>query len=369
MKNESELIRKFNKNKSKDSYREILNERFPDNYKCRICSDIIYYYDSTFTIKDKEIQPKGKSFLSTKNLDRIYYLSACEDCLTKKYPEYSDKNKSRVFNQMSHITEYAFDINHETALKWMKENYAITEENLIKKWGDELGREKWIEYCNKQALSNKFEYKNEKYGWTREQFKEYNMSRSVTIENLTRRHGEEKGLEIWKDYCNKQQYTTTLEYFIEKHGEEKGTEIYDNFCKKRLSGIPYSKISIDLFEYLIPKINKKNKYRIYYKDNEWYSYDNSQKKYYLIDFYIRELNIGIEFNGDVWHANPKKYKPEDKPFPFQKELNAQDIWDKDRDKNDFLRTKLKKLIIIWESDLYMDGFDKTVDKILKEIYE
>jgi hypothetical protein len=88
-----------------------------------------------------------------------------------------------------------------------------------------------------------------------------------------------------------------------------------------------------------------------------------------LDFFIRDLNIGIEFNGDIWHANPIKFEANDKPFPFQKNLTSEDIWSKDKIKNDFLRTKLNKLIIIWESDLHKDGIDKTVDKIIKEIYE
>jgi len=364
-----EFIEYFNKNKSKESYREIFNQYFLDSPKCRICDDIIYYYDSTFTFISKEIQLKGKSFLTSKNVDKCYYLNVCEDCLTKQYPEYSEKNKSRVFNQMNYLTEYAFDIDHEIALKWMKDKYAITEKNLIKKWGIDTGKKKWDEYRNKQALTNTFEYKREKYGWTEEEFKYYNKSRSVTIENLINRHGEEIGLKKWMDYCDRQKYTTTIEYFQEKHGIDKGNEVYDDFCKKRLFGVPYSKISIDIFENLISKINIKENYRIYYKDNEWYSYDKDNKKYYLIDFYIRDLNIGIEFNGDVWHANPKKYKPEDTPFPLDSGLNAKDIWKKDRIKNDFLRTKLNKLIIIWEDDLNKDGIDKTVDKIIKEIYE
>ena len=116
MKTNKEFIEYFNKNKSKDSYREIFNKYFLNDSKCRICSDVIYYYDSTFTFKSKKIQPKGKSFLTTKNVDRTYHLSVCEDCLTKQYPEYSEKNKSRVFNQMNYLTEYAFDIDHEIAL-------------------------------------------------------------------------------------------------------------------------------------------------------------------------------------------------------------------------------------------------------------
>ena len=152
--------------------------------------------------------------------------------------------------------------------------------------------------------------------------------------------------------------------------EEKGTEIYDNFCKKRMFEFGYSDISQDLFNEL-DKVLKNNTTQFHSKGGEKefnYMGRNRVFQYYL-DYYISNLNIGIEFNGDVWHANPKKYKANDVPLTFRKNWSAQDIWNKDRHKNDFLRTKLKKLIIIWESDLYMDGFDKTVDKILKEIYE
>jgi hypothetical protein len=36
-------------------------------------------------------------------------------------------------------------------------------------------------------------------------------------------------------------------------------------------------------------------------------------------------------------------------------------------KNDFLKTKLDKLIIIWESDLRKDGIENIIKKILKEL--
>ncbi|NDF16565.1 MAG: hypothetical protein EB079_01155 [Verrucomicrobia bacterium] len=361
-----EFIEWFNKNKTKDEYRKIILKYFKESLYCRICEDVIYYYDSSFIFGKNGLKLKGKSFETSKGIDKVYYLSICEDCLSKKYPEYQDKNKSRVFNQMNYLTEYAFDIDHEIAVKWVKEKYAITETNLIKKWGEESGKERWKNYLQKQSFSNTFEYKKEKYGWDEEKFKEYNKSRSVTLENLINRHGEDIGLNIWKRYCDKQKYSTSVEYFIGKYGTSKGIEIYENFCKKRLHGAGYSIVSKELFDCVLNRIPN---FKAYYADNEWYYYDKENKKYYLIDFYIKELNVGIEFQGDIWHANPKKYKPNDKPYPFQKDLMAKEIWEKDRIKNDFLKTKLNKLIIIWESDLYKEGIEQTVNKIIKEINE
>jgi hypothetical protein len=356
-------ISNFNKTKNKDSYREII--RTMDHLKCRNCNDVIYYYDSTFKISKNELTTKGKSFESKKIVNNIVYkLSICEDCLTIKYPEYQNKNKSRVFNHLNDITCYAFDIPEEESDKWRKNNYAITKENLIKKYGDEIGTEKWNNYCNKQSYTNTFEYKNEKYGWTIDDFNEYNKSRSITLENLINKHGENKGLEIWNNYIEKQRYSTTIEYFINKYGELEGTEKFNSFCEKRLLGCGYSNVSKKLFDSLSEHLSD---YTLYYADNEWFEYDKGNKKYYLIDFYIKELNIAIEFNGDMWHANPNKYKENDIPIPFVENLTSGDIWKKDELKNSFLRKKLKKLIIIWESDFNKNGIDKSVYILLKEI--
>lgn len=364
-----EYVEWFNKNKTKDIYRNFLKENFSNLSYCKDCDDVIYYYDSTIGMSKGEYVLKGKSCLSKKTLDKDYHLCVCENCLILKYPEYNNKNKSRVFNQMNYITEYAFNISHQSALDWMKDKYAITENNLIKKWGDDIGREKWLSYCRRQAISNTFEYKKEKYGWTEDEFKDYNKSRSVTLSNLINRHGEQEGLLIWTKYCDRQKYTTSLEYFIEKYGLEDGTNKYDELCNKRMFKFGYSKISQDLFNELSKRLN--NFTLKYATNNSEQSFDfigrNKSFKFYL-DFYIKELNLGIEFNGDKWHANPDIYKENDIPLPFRN-LSAQGIWNKDKVKNDYLHTKLNKLIIIWEYDLNKNGIDKTVSDILSIIDE
>ena len=55
---------------------------------------------------------------------------------------------------------------------------------MIKKWGIELGKQKWKEYCNKQSITNTFEYKKEKYGWDENEFNEFNKKKRNYIKKF-----------------------------------------------------------------------------------------------------------------------------------------------------------------------------------------
>jgi endo-1,4-beta-D-glucanase Y len=139
-----EFIEWFNKNKTKELYKDIFQKNIKNSNLCRICGDIIYYYDSTFTLKkDGRFELKGKSCESVKCVDRSYYLTVCEDCLSKKFPEYQNKNKSRVFNQMNHITEFAFEIPTDISKKWVKKKQKNTQKcsAMQKKVLENCGRE------------------------------------------------------------------------------------------------------------------------------------------------------------------------------------------------------------------------------------
>lgn len=74
--------------------------------------------------------------------------------------------------------------------------------------------------------------------------------------------------------------------------------------------------------------------------------------YVKIDYFIKELNVGIEYNGDFWHANPKKYKALDIPNSKRNDLTAKDIWEKDSKRIKSLREEYDiQIIVIWESEL------------------
>ena len=81
------------------------------------------------------------------------------------------------------------------------------------------------------------------------------------------------------------------------------------------------------------------------------------------------MNLVIEFNGDIWHANPELYNENDKPFPFDRKYTAKEIWQKDAEKIKFLKTKVDNVIIIWEKELKDNGMCYIIEKLIKEIKE
>lgn len=76
----------------------------------------------------------------------------------------------------------------------------------------------------------------------------------------------------------------------------------------------------------------------------------------LLDFYIPELKICIEFDGDLCHANPNKFKASDKPSPFS-DKTAQEIWSHDKQRQEFIESQGIKVVRIWESEYKSKKFD------------
>jgi G:T-mismatch repair DNA endonuclease (very short patch repair protein) len=82
----------------------------------------------------------------------------------------------------------------------------------------------------------------------------------------------------------------------------------------------------------------------------------------ICDIFIPSLNLIIEYNGDYWHCNPKKYKPD--YFNQKKQKTAKELWEYDKNKIDLIRGKGYNLEIVWESDLKEDN--TLINKIIKK---
>ena len=266
----------------------------------------------------------------------------------------------------------------------------VTLEKLILCYGDEEANKRWNNYKEKQSETNTFSYKKEKYGWTKNDFNEYNKSRSIILENLITRHGEEIGLDKWSDYCEKQKYTNSIEYFIKKHkSKELGTEEwlkynYSKGSSRRIDDImnKHNFTREEACEYvssLQSPANISNSEKTFVNllfsklgYDLKYSYKTKQfclwcEKLHCPVFYDTcdiEKNIIIEYNGDMWHANPKKYKSDDIiPIVNKK---AKDIWNYDFEKISTALSRNFRILKVWESDFINDP-EKEIEKVIEWI--
>ena len=374
------LVKRFKKTKSIEDW-SLLENFINDKSSCRVCQGPVFYSNSLIRLSKEGNLKYDINFPSSRSFREIdgqkFYLSVCQECLIGEYPEYKKMNKSRVFNVMSKITQFAFQVPESDVKKFTKKT-SVTLNNLTKKYGEDKGRQRWSKYCELQALTNKFEYKKEKYGWDETKFKEFNQSRAVTLNNMIKRYGEEKGNKAFEEYVKKQKVNgKTLEWFIEKHGSQKGTEIFKEMLRGKLKGMlnnnGYSKPSQDLFDSLDKYLFTDFTTRYHRKNGEeeiLIKVGDNTRVFYL-DYYIKELNVCIEFFGDYYHANPEKYKDPGQKIKFNRIFTAQEIWDRDRERIFFLeKNKGIKTVVVWESDYYRNKNNQEYYKnIIKKCIE
>jgi hypothetical protein len=81
--------------------------------------------------------------------------------------------------------------------------------------------------------------------------------------------------------------------------------------------------------------------------------------------YVYDLTLNnkiIEFNGDYWHANPIKYTSDQViSYPKGIKRTAQEVWDKDKRKIEFAKSKGYEVLTVWEND-----FDKSKEQIVQK---
>lgn len=363
--------------------------------KCRYCGKSIWYETTKVSFRNdgklgSEI--RGTTYRTTKTLNgRVYPILVCQHCLEKKYPDFKEKNKSRIFNTFNKYVAYAFEIPQDIIDEKNKLSVP-TLENCMRKHGEEKGKEVFEEYRRKQAYTNSFEYKHKKYGWTKEQYDEYNKSRSVTLEHLIERHGKDVGIKMWKDYCDRQSYTSSNEYLIKKfgedtakniillksrdiegyikiYGEDRGREMYEHYIETTKDRKRYSKFSKLFFDDLVSELNNFGfKLSYYYADNEHWRWSDD-KKLYFFDFYIPELKFVIELNGDYWHCNPNNYASD---YVHElRNMTANEIWEYDKHRNSVISEDMGyNLEVIWESDIRRNKKNVVINLIkkIKELY-
>jgi len=307
---------------------------------------------------------KGEVTNTKENFVRRYGKKLGEE----RYLIFCQKNVETIKNMVKPDSSYNTKIEFYMSRGWSEEEAKgklTSRQNtsslaaLIRKYGEEEGSKKYQEYGKKKAN---------------------------TLESFIRRHGKEEGsrlYEKWMAFCR---YNGTLQFFVDKYGEIEGFVEYkkankkkantlDNFIKRYGDDIGnmkwqkyvdsrfnqttrYSVVEIKFIENLlqflkIKGIEFKNKF---YKDSQYvFHIGREDVNVIMPDLYIKDINMVIEFYGDYWHRNPKKYNDEE-----SQKVNARDSKRKRLLENKYGVNFLE----IWESDYKHDE-----DKIFTEIYE
>ena len=177
----------------------------------------------------------------------------------------------------------------------------------------------------------------------------YRKSRNCSLKSYIERYGEESGRKKYQERCNKIGYCQSVNWFIDKFGKELGKQKYQERLdkiietnKKNCLGTSKSKSSNKIKNFLeLLKIN-------YIKEYPITTGKESRLRYF--DYYLPDYNIGIEYYGWFWHCNPKNYN-KDYYHPIKKKY-ASEIWENDEKRIDMIRKAFENkitILIIWEN--------------------
>jgi G:T-mismatch repair DNA endonuclease (very short patch repair protein) len=154
-----------------------------------------------------------------------------------------------------------------------------------------------------------------------------------------------------KVHGNKYDYSLTnytnskekINIVCKKHGLFKQTpkvHLEGSGCQKCSFVITrISKNQQTIYDYILKAIspNAKLEYKI-----------TVQSKIFHVDIFIPETNTVVEYYGDYWHCNPKKYDAN--YFHPHKKMYAKDIWKCDNERMKKIKNLGYNTTTIWESD-------------------
>jgi hypothetical protein len=183
-----------------------------------------------------------------------------------------------------------------------------TLENMIRRYGETEGTKKWNLYRRKQSETNSYEYKKQKYGWTKQQFNEYNKARG----NKGAKNGNfQKGFyKVWIEKYGLDEANKKLKQFKQLQSKNNtGRKV--QFSKKALQ---------NMREGAINRIKRQNGFFISYNPNSIAIIENYGKQYgynfqhaenggefqvcgYFVDGYDKEKNVVIEYD-EKHHFQP-----------------------------------------------------------------
>ena len=234
-----------------------------------------------------------------------------------------------------------------------KETREKYKQTCLKKYGDinTLGKKSPIYLKRNQTIKEKYGVSNV---FQLEEIKEKSK------QTCLKKYGEEnynktiESKEKHKQTCLKK-YGVVSSLCLEK------SRIKNNGNIKNRLTLPHKIVSDFLFENNIEHFNEKSD-EVKYKD------ENNKWHYVVPDIIIKNKKKIIEVYGDYWHCNPSFYKKEQQ-INFNGHLcRVNEIWEKDRKRNEGIKNSGYEILILWQYDI-KNNFNFVIKKIINFIGE
>jgi hypothetical protein len=376
--NKTRLLRLYRKLKNKqyvesEQNRWLVTGRFLSgkHYFRRICWDC--FFKELGNIEDIPRRARKSSWY--------------KDILNGNYrPPASWTSPSKYFKILFDITDEELEVEHN------KFDTASLE-SFKRRYGEQRGLIEYNKYIQRQAYTCSKEYMMKEKGMSEKEWNEFNANRACTKNNFIKRYGKELGSKKWDEYCELESYAgCRVEYFIEKYGREDGIKKYNNLCiqksnslsafimkygdegeqkyKEFYTGRPkkrYSAASQLLFNKIQEKLGEIGNNAKYGDYEELINIDFGDGiPHVTFPDYLLGNKI-IEFNGDYWHMNPKKYSANDEIVSidgiYRRNVGnkATDIWKYDEMKLNGYKQLGYDVKVVWESE-----YHENPEKIIQE---
>lgn len=373
---------------------------------CNVCKSKLVYPKNIIVKLDKD-----KCYIDCISYGKYLYCGCLNgslnpnsvDFISKTYNVNDDeamcilkKKNSSLFYKENHETIELYKKSQSRNLVWYKNNFGdvegerkfkrfikiVTEsgknttgkikdssslEFFIKKYGKEEGIIKFNKKCelSKNTLNSFICRYGGKIGKIK--YKEYcqKLSDRMSITWYIERFGTKEGTLKWKELCKK--YRITIDNLIKKYGKKKGEKKYKKWLvgitKNRNQKFGYSNESIYFLDKLINLIKGFN-FTYKYKTDEYFIYDKEKHKIFFYDFYIKELNLLIEYDTPFYHPNP--FKMNESEFlnwknPFI-DFSATEKWNNDLYKQNLTKKHNYNFYLVYLKN------KKDIDKQLQKLY-
>jgi very-short-patch-repair endonuclease len=187
-----------------------------------------------------------------------------------------------------------------------------SEENMIKRWGEELGKKKWQETIAKKNTVALVRAQKGEIGVTNmSQKRKESLSKYWNDLSEAEQIEKRAAINAKSSATKKERYgsKTKLELYLEKYGED-GHIKYAEFLQNTFKSIGYSQEAETLIKNIIFDNPWLLDYTIYYRDSEdktkceWFLSSKEGVNFY--DFCVKEAKAILEYDGLRWHPTEEQ---------------------------------------------------------------